>query len=238
MKKAVIISVVILLILLVVSLIFFRQKSFNYSGVAEAVEVGVPARLNQVLSKLHAKEGDMLEAGQLLAELECKDVAIQYELARKEHTRAASLLKTSAGSQENYDKSKQAYDSAALHKEWCSVTSPLKGKVLYKYYEEGEFVAAGRKLFTVADMTEMDVWAYVPHDTLASLKINQNVKGYLPETKQYFDGHISVINDEAEFTPKNVQTKEERTRLVYGVKLKFKNTDYILKPGMTVEVEF
>jgi HlyD family secretion protein len=65
------------------------------------------------------------------------------------------------------------------------------------------------------------------------------LKGYLPELKmKEFDGRILKINDVAEFTPKNVQTQEERERLIYGVKVSFleSNADEILKPGMTIEV--
>lgn len=77
------------------------------------------------------------------------------------------------------------------------------------------------------------------HDKLAELSIGQEVIGYLPEAEQPFKGTITVINDEAEFTPKNVQTKQERTRLVYGVKVSFENDDkFTLKPGMTVEADF
>jgi HlyD family secretion protein len=61
----------------------------------------------------------------------------------------------------------------------------------------------------------------------------------LPEINKTFTGYIRTINDEAEFTPKNVQTRNERERLVYGVKIYFKNDEnYTLKPGMTLEVQF
>ena len=111
--------------------------------------------------------------------------------------------------------------------------------MLYKYYEPGEFIAAGRKLLTVADMAEVDVWVYVEHDLLARLAVGDAVTALLPETGQTFKGTILSINDEAEFTPKNVQTRRERERLVYGVKTRFHNDAALtLKSGMTVEVSF
>ena len=71
------------------------------------------------------------------------------------------------------------------------------------------------------------------------LSIGQEVSGYLPEAGKTFKGRILAINDQSEFTPKNVQTREERTRLVYGVKTRFKNDEnQTLKPGMTLETEF
>jgi len=90
----------------------------------------------------------------------------------------------------------------------------------------------------VADLSEVWVYIYVPHDTLAGLKPGMAVEGYLPEAgDREFPGRISVIYSEAEFTPKNVQTRKERTRLVFAVKVVFPNPDETLKPGMTIEVK-
>jgi len=78
----------------------------------------------------------------------------------------------------------------------------------------------------------------VPHDALAALNTGMELKGYLPEAgDREFPGRVSVIQPEAEFTPKNVQTRKERTRLVFAVKVAFPNPDGTLKPGMTVEVK-
>jgi HlyD family secretion protein len=239
MKKIAVAAVIILLALVAVSLTFFRHTPFNYSGVIEAVEVDVPARLNDIILKLHVDEGSQVKKGDIIAELECRQTNLQEEIAYKEYKRAQSLLKTSAGPRENYDLRKNQYDQAALAKSWCTVTSPIEGRVLYKYYEEGEFAAAGRKVATVADLTFVDAWVYVEHDIIAGLKINQKVNGNLPEAGKDFEGVILTINDEAEFTPKNVQTKKERQRLVFGVKIRFQNDENkTLKPGMTLEVTF
>jgi len=121
--------------------------------------------------------------------------------------------------------------------EWCSIKSPVSGRLLYSYRENGELVAPGTKLATVADLSEVWAYIYVPHDMLAKLKTGMEVKAFLPEAgNMEFPGRVSVIYSEAEFTPKNVQTRKERTRLVFAVKVAFSNPDEILKPGMTVEV--
>lgn len=239
MKKIIMVSVLAVLVLVVVSLMFFRSGEFHYSGVMEAVEIDLPARISDTLKEVYAEEGDKIVKGQLLAEFDCGEIAIKEDIARKEYERAARLLKTTAGSQENYDLKKSNYDHAALYKSWCEIKSPIDGKVLYKYYEPGEFVAAGRKVFTAADLSKIDAWVYVEHNKLASLRVGMKVKGYLPEADKTFEGVILTINDEAEFTPKNVQTRKERERLVYGVKTRFNNDEALtLKPGMTLEVSF
>jgi HlyD family secretion protein len=86
-----------------------------------------------------------------------------------------------------------------------------------------------------------DVWAYVYVDQplLVQLSLGQEVTGILPELNDKpIPGKIIHIKGEAEFTPKNVQTRKERTRLVYGIKVKFDNTEMLLKPGMPIEVRF
>lgn len=239
MKKRIIFAVVILIILVVAALMFFRRTPFNYSGVAEAVSVDISSRLNDTIAEILVEEGSPVKQGQVLARLTCDEVNLRHKITQTEFNRAAELLKTSAGSQENYDLKKNQYEQATLQKTYCTLTSPLTGQVLYKYYEPQEFITAGKKMFTVADLHELDVWIYVPYSELANLSIGQEVSGYLPDADKTFTGRIIAINNQSEFTPKNVQTREERTRLVYGVKTRFVNDDNLtIKPGMTLETEF
>lgn len=239
MKKFIFIAVIILLTLVAVSLLFYRHTPFNYNGVMEAVEIDLPARLSDTLSAINVEEGDPVKQGQIVAEFECKEANLKLDLAAKEFKRAAELLKTTAGSKENYDFKKNAYETAALYQSWCKISSPINGKVLYKYYQPGEFAGAGRKVLTVADLSKIDVWVYVGYNKLAALSAGMKIEGYLPQANQTFEGVILTINDEAEFTPKNVQTRNERERLVYGVKTRFDNDSALtLKPGMTLEVTF
>jgi len=238
-KQKIIFAVLLSVTILMAVLVFLRRENFAYSGVIEAVEVDVSSRLGDIILKLNADEGSSVQKDQLLAVLENKETNLAYEISLKEYKRAEQLLKTSAGSQENYDLKKNRYQQALIKKQWGEITSPIDGKVLYKYYEEGEFVPAGRKIFTVADLRKVNAWVYVEHDKLAEISVGQEVTGYLPEDEKTFKGKVTVINDEAEFTPKNVQTKQERTRLVYGVKVSFDNDEnFTLKPGMTVEADF
>ena len=239
MKKIILIVVVLLLAAVAAGLLFFRHTPFAYSGVVEAVEVDVPSRLSDTIAELNVQEGSPVKEGEVLARLDCRDTRLKAVIAQKEFKRAETLLKTTAGSRENYDLKKHQNDQAALYESWCGIVSPITGKVLYKYYEPGEFIAAGRKLVTVADMGQVDVWVYVEHNLLAKLAVGETVTGLLPDTGQQFEGKILSINDEAEFTPKNVQTRKERERLVYGVKIRFDNdAARTLKAGMTLEVAF
>jgi len=96
----------------------------------------------------------------------------------------------------------------------------------------------GAKLFTLADLRQVWCQVYVPQPLLVKLKYGQKLRAALPELPgRVFDGVVSHISDQAEFTPKNVQTRKERERLVYAVKVTFPNPGGELKPGMTLEVQ-
>lgn len=120
------------------------------------------------------------------------------------------------------------------------ITSPIKGTVLTKYTEQGELAAQGKALFKIADVETMYLRAYISASQLTMAKIGQNVKVYsdLGESdRKEYEGKITWISDKAEFTPKTIQTRDERANLVYAVKIKVKNDGYI-KKGMYGEVKF
>ena len=118
--------------------------------------------------------------------------------------------------------------------------NPVKGTVLDKYAEENEIVSFARPLYRIADLREIYLRAYVSGDQLDDIKIGQQVHVRIDEDKDGFkeyEGSISWISDKAEFTPKIVQTKEDRLNLVYAIKIRVKNDGYI-KIGMPGELLF
>ena len=117
------------------------------------------------------------------------------------------------------------------------VINPIDGTVLTKYAEASEITAFGKPLYKIANLNEMELRVYFSETQLPQIKIGQHVKIVIDSndsTKSY-NGTISWISSQAEFTPKVIQTKEERTNLVYAVKVKVKN-DGSLKIGMPAEV--
>ncbi|MEW6442929.1 MAG: efflux RND transporter periplasmic adaptor subunit [bacterium] len=120
-----------------------------------------------------------------------------------------------------------------------TVTAPLAGTILRIPVELGETVFPGSALLTLADLSNMEVKIYVPGPTLGRIRLGQKVE---LKTDSYadriFPGAVATIADEAEFTPKNVQTREERVRLVYAVKVRVPNPDGTLKTGMPVDAWF
>ncbi|MDR2971193.1 MAG: HlyD family efflux transporter periplasmic adaptor subunit [Bacteroidales bacterium] len=120
------------------------------------------------------------------------------------------------------------------------IKSPISGTVLLKYAEAGEVTTMGRPLFKVADLEHLYLRAYLTASQLTQIQLNQHVKIYSDfgeKERREYEGIITWISSEAEFTPKTIQTKEERANLVYAIKILVKNDGY-LKIGMYGEVKF
>lgn len=121
----------------------------------------------------------------------------------------------------------------------CYIYNPLSGTVLVKMSEASEMAAAGKPLYKIADLETMTLRAYFSGDQLPHIKIGQNVQVLIDEdsnTNRSMPGTIYWVAEQAEFTPKIVQTKNERVNLVYAVKIRVKN-DGSLKIGMPGEVK-
>lgn len=122
----------------------------------------------------------------------------------------------------------------------CAVLSPIEGRVLNTLSREGEMVAIGKPLYTIAKLSLLDLKVYVSGAQLSLVNIGDEVEVYIDknqEENQKLVGLVSWIAESAEFTPKTIQTKEERVNLVYAVKIQVKN-DGRLKVGMPGEVVF
>ena len=122
----------------------------------------------------------------------------------------------------------------------CRISSPLDGKVLNQFMRKGEMATPGKPLYSMANMQDIRLKVFVSGDQLPHIKIDQKVKVFIDENKKenkILPGVIVWISEKAEFTPKTVQTKQERVNLVYAVKIKVDNKGE-LKAGMPAEVIF
>lgn len=121
----------------------------------------------------------------------------------------------------------------------CRISSPINGTILSKYAEAGELASQGRALFKVGDIVNMYLRAYITADQLTELKIGQSVRVFADEgesRRREYAGTVSWISDKAEFTPKTIQTRDERANLVYAVKIQIQNDGFV-KRGMYGEIK-
>jgi HlyD family secretion protein len=165
----------------------------------------------------------------------------QIALIRQQQVAQASALNTqrsgtSAEAAPLTEQVKQLDDQIAK----ASVINPIGGTVTVKYAEPGEVVSYGKPLYNVAAMDDIILRAYVAGDQLTRVKTGQSVTIFVdaPNDKlKPYEGTVTWISSKAEFTPKIIQTKDERVNLVYALKIKVKN-DGALKIGMPGEVRF
>ncbi len=122
----------------------------------------------------------------------------------------------------------------------CKIINPANGTVLAKYAEANEMTTTGKPLYKIADLSNIILRAYITSNQLTQVKLNQKVKVLTDDGKGGYketEGTVTWINDKAEFTPKTIQTKDERANMVYALKIKVKN-DGSYKVGMYGEIKF
>lgn len=175
------------------------------------------------------------------------DINAQIDLVRKQMTvtqQQITVQKTNVATQNRAILS----EAAPLEKrvaqikdlvKKAGILNPINGTVIAKYAEPGEMTSAGKALYKIADLSSLNLRAYVSGVQLPKIKLGQQVKVFIDEGKKKYkeyNGTITWVSDKAEFTPKTIQTKEERANLVYAIKVKVKNDGY-LKIGMYGEVK-
>jgi len=117
----------------------------------------------------------------------------------------------------------------------CVITSSVDGVVTTRIHEEGEFVPIGVPLITVSRLDEVWLAVYVPETALGGVKIGQKARIKIDGHPDFFEGKVTYISPIAEFTPRNVQTPDERAKLVYRVKITLVNQEGIFKPGLPAD---
>ena len=214
-------------------------NGFRYSGTIETTKVTLSSKIASDILKFPLEEGDEVKAGDVVVQINDDKFRIAAKQLDNSYGRSCKLKKDGYIPDEQHDVTVMHKDTNDLYIKWCRIEAPISGTIVTKFKEEGEYVSPGMNILSIANLK--DVWAYfyVEHGMVHKLKVGDCIKCYLPELpKKAIIGKIIKINEEAEFTPKNVQTREERTRLVYGVKVRFANDDMLLKSGMVLETAF
>ena len=239
-KRIMLIAVSAVIIVAIAGKFLLFRSDFLYAGTLEATKVDLSSRISSAIRAVKVQEGEHVIESQELVVLSCEDIKLDDDLANENYQRNLRLYKYGTATQETLDQVRNKKEDSDVRLSWCSIQSPIKGTVLSRYHEPGEWVNTGTKLLTLANIQDIWAYIYVPQPEVSNLHPGMTLNGYLPELdNREFIGKIIKINDEAEFTPKNVQTRAERTRLVFGVKISFlgSNAEEILKPGMTIEVK-
>jgi len=289
-------------------------SELRVSGHVEATEVRIASKVGGKLEHLAVKEGDMVKADQVVANIDTVDLRLALDGARAESSQAEAdlklrqagsrkeeiaeagalvdrsraeldaaeldlrrmqgLLDSGSGTAKARDDARARRDAAAANERAAeerlkrlqagnrreeidaararlqaaqariaqleqqlhdaTVASPVSGVVTEKLMEQGELVPAGTPLLVVIDLAHAWLTTYVAEPDLSRIRIGQAVR-VITDSGQERSGRISFIASQAEFTPKNVQTHDERVKLVFRVKVQLDNADGLFKPGMPAE---
>ncbi|MDV3557885.1 HlyD family secretion protein [Elizabethkingia anophelis] len=209
-------------------------------------KLNIPVQLSALQEQLRTAERERtrvanLVKGDAATPKQLDDINAQIEVLKKQIEAQKSTLSISS---EGLGKDvvplqvqiEQLNDQLAK----CYIINPASGTVLSKYAEANEMTSAGKPLYKIANLSNIILRVYITGDQLPQAKLNQTVKVLTDDGKGGYKetaGTIIWINDKAEFTPKTIQTKDERANMVYAVKIKVKN-DGLYKVGMYGEIKF
>ncbi|MCX5709705.1 MAG: efflux RND transporter periplasmic adaptor subunit [Candidatus Omnitrophica bacterium] len=239
-------------------------KVIKVSGNMEGDDVRLSFRVNGQITELLTDEGKVIKVGDVVARLNTDELSkvvaedeaalradeYQYALDKVDYERAENLYKAGAISAQQRDTAKTKADSSRANMEqarasldlartrlgFTDLTSQLNGFVLVKSALAGEVVQPGAPVFTAVDLNNIWVTAYINEKDLGRVKLNQPayiMTDTYPHKK--YKGRVSFISSETEFTPKYIQTTEERVKYVYRIKVRADNSSLDLKPGMPAD---
>lgn len=192
-----------------------------------------------VTAKTEHKRMENLVKAKSANQKQVDDITESIKLLEKQlDAQHSALFKTTSGADKDAESIEYQVMQLDDQLQKCRLINPVSGTVLLKYAEPYEVTASGKPLYKIADTETLFLRAYITADQLSKLKIGQEVQVYSDfgkdEQRQY-PGVITWVSDKSEFTPKGIQTKDERSNLVYAIKVKVKNDGY-LKIGQYGEV--
>jgi HlyD family secretion protein len=214
------------------------------AGLESARAVALEARKNR-------ERFDSLFAEKVVSKSEWEGVTLHYETAKAKFSEAEAILRQAQSSETKIDTTrkeieaaeaqfmsfKAALDFAEIQLGHVRLLAPFQGVVTSRSIEPGEVVTPGREVLTLSDLSAVQLKIYVGETDIGKIKLGQscNVKIDTFPDRSY-EGRVSFISPEGEFTPKIIQTRKERVKLVYLVKISISNPDLELKSGMPADV--
>ncbi len=241
-----------------------RAGELFYSGTIEATQAKlsfqVPGRVNLV----NFKEGQSVKKGELIAELDRAELQARYAQAsalvksasdtlvnaRKNYQRFEELFKKGVVSEKERDNLKLNYEiaqsklveaqsllkQASVYLDYTRMKSPMDGVITSRNIEPGETVTAGREVIAVSNLSNVELKIFIEETQIGKVRPNQQVDVSVDTFPgKVYQGVVSFVSPEGEFTPKIIQTKKERVKLVYLVKVTIENPNFELKTGMPAD---
>ena len=164
------------------------------------------------------------------------EAAVQMAQAQLDALRAGATEEEIAAVEAQVEQAQAALDALMVYRDKLTIAAPIGGLVLQRNIHEGELAAPGATLLTLGDLDDVTLTIYVPENKLGHVFIDQQVEVRVDSfPERIFTGTVVAIAHEAEFTPRNVQTQEERVNMVFAVDVSIPNPDHALKPGLPAD---
>lgn len=211
-------------------------SSWEAVAMAQAARDGAQAALEDLLAIRENPQELNAQVDKAKAQYERAEAAVQAAQAQLEALKAGATPEQIAVAEAQVKQAQAAADLLKVQLDKMTLTAPASGMVMERTVHRGEMAAAGATLMTIANLDEVTLTIYIPEDEIGKVKVGQTVEVSVDSFPgKVFQGRVSYIASEAEFTPKNVQTKEERVNMVFAVKVKIPNPTHELKPGMPAD---
>lgn len=231
-------------------LIFQRESAklgpLTASGTIEATDVEVSAQTAAKITSIGATEGQKVKKEKVIAYLDRRLLLDQARQAKDGVSAARAAVRATksdgtsadvAAAKAQFRQAKVTYRMALVQLSYATIKSPLSGVVLSVPVNTGETAMPGTVLAVVADLRTVHVHVFVPEAQLGLIKLGQPAK-FSTDANRSYAGKVSRIASEAEFTPSNIETKEQRVKQVFQVTIALPNPEGELKPGMPGDVTF
>ncbi len=219
-----------------------RKEDIN-----QAKEAVKQAGANLESAKSDLSRLKSLYESQAITEKQFEDVKTRADIAESQYQSAKANLEKMNNisrpaeikqAEANYGKTAASVDLIEKQIRDSFIISPIRGSVVEVYAEEGENVNPQTSLVKVSNLSEVELIIYISETDLGKVKTGQDAEVSIDTfPDKTYNGKITYISPEAEFTPKNIQTKDERTKLVFKVKIKIPNPAYELKAGMPADAK-
>lgn len=208
-----------------------KELKLNIQNAQRAVDLAKD-NLDNVEKKFNRIKSLLNESS--VTQQQYDDIDTAYKASQTQYQNAVTNLKAL---REKEDQAIIQIELSETQMQDAKILAPIQGTIIEKYVEQGEIARPGGPMVSLADLQNMWIKIYFKETELGKIKLNEKaeltIDSYPDRT---FPGRVSWISSKAEFTPKNVQTKDARADLVYAVKIVVKNPEGILKIGMPADV--
>src|SRR5260221_675987 len=241
MTRRILILAVVVIAALAVAAVYggwFRKDSgLQGSGTVEARNIRVGSKVGGRILEVRVREGDHVQLGQTLITFD--DQELEASLAQARYQQAKGTLEKrhhgNRGEDVQATSAELAYEEARFRER--QVLAPTAATVEVLDVRPGDLIAPNTPVATLLESDQIYVRIYVPETELNRVSIGQKAEIHVdPFQKQSFNGVVEQINQQAEFLPRNVQTREERVHQVFGVKVRIDDPSHRVLPGMSADV--